>query len=108
MGPLRWDHQNSDEFEATFQAHWGDSHWGDESDLKFARLLATGGAGFLRLVRAIIADHLGLSKNDADSLTSTYRSKYKILETEILKVMFDLPAREEEMTKPNGLLVLLS
>jgi hypothetical protein len=54
-------------------------------------------------------DHLGLSKNTADSLTSTYRSKYKISETEILKLgVFDLPIREEEKTKPNGLLVILS
>ena len=92
VGPLRWDHQNSDEFEATFQALWEGSHWGDESDLKFARVLATRRAGLLgaftpqtlglaggpHSARMPGAGHLGLSKNTADSLTSTYRSKYKI------------------------------
>ena len=41
VGPLRWDHQKSDEFEATFRLT-GRFSLGDESNLKFARLLATG------------------------------------------------------------------
>ena len=41
MGPLRWDHQKSDEFEATLRLTGEAAHWGDESNLKFARLLTT-------------------------------------------------------------------
>lgn len=28
VGPLRWDHQKSDEFEATLRLIWEVSHWG--------------------------------------------------------------------------------
>jgi hypothetical protein len=28
VGPLRWDHQKSDEFEATLRLNWEVSHWG--------------------------------------------------------------------------------
>ena len=90
VGPLRWDHQNSDEFEATFQAHWGDSHWGDESDLKFARVLATRWAGFDRASREAVGragsdsastggGRWNCQKNRADSLTSTYRQIFELL-----------------------------
>ena len=42
MGPLRWDHQKSDEFEATLRLKLGGFlTGGSESNLKFARLLTT-------------------------------------------------------------------
>ncbi len=41
VGPLRWDHQKSDEFEATLRLTGEVLTGGHESNLKFARLLAT-------------------------------------------------------------------
>ena len=86
MGPLRWDHQKSDEFEATFRL-LGRFSLGDESNLKFARLLAT---GYFHL-----KEPCHQSKNITDSLTSTYRG-LTLFKAEFLKVIIDLQLRRRK------------
>src|SRR5262249_50438083 len=104
VGPLRWDHQKSDEFEATLRLIWEVLTGGCESNLKFARLLTTPLRGDLiaasqrrvhdtfisatqRSIVFLFQIHLirSIDRVDAnvlffvkeqftDSLTSTYRS----------------------------------
>ena len=83
---MRWDHQKSDEFEATLRLNGEVLTGGLESNLKFARLLATDFERDLERATACAAhtssptfevsifDYFVKRTVFTDSLTSTYRS----------------------------------
>ncbi len=50
--PLRWDHQKSDEFEATLRLNRGGSHWGERVEPQIRQISSDPLGGFCRRSRA--------------------------------------------------------